>query len=171
MLLLGLLLGSAVGFAYAVEPNEFSCGAVRLGTGLAYALIYASLLVKLKKGTITSSELILLDREDKRNLKLTTRGKVVTEDTVDTGDKVESEKRATHLAEKIEKMKNSNFKVSATRILLKNINKALDEEGLKTFVKEKLVGTLTPKELKSKKVLKNVRILRDEQKDNRSKVG
>ena len=47
MLLLGLLLGSAVGFAYAVEPNEFSCGAVRLGTGLAYALIYASLLVKL----------------------------------------------------------------------------------------------------------------------------
>jgi hypothetical protein len=47
MLLLGLLLGSSMGFAFAVEPNEFSCAAVRLGTGLSYALIYASLLVKL----------------------------------------------------------------------------------------------------------------------------
>ena len=46
MLLLGLLLGSCVGFAYAVEPNEFSCAAVKLGTGLAYGLIYTSLLVK-----------------------------------------------------------------------------------------------------------------------------
>jgi len=45
-LLLGLLLGSCVGFAYAVEPNEFSCAAVRLGTGLSYGLIYTSLLVK-----------------------------------------------------------------------------------------------------------------------------
>ena len=47
MLLLGLLLGSSMGFAYAVEPNEFSCAAVRLGTGLSYALIYSSLLCKL----------------------------------------------------------------------------------------------------------------------------
>ena len=46
MLLLGLLLGSCVGFAYAVEPNEFSCAAVKLGTGLSYGLIYTSLLVK-----------------------------------------------------------------------------------------------------------------------------
>ena len=47
MLLLGLLLGSSVGFAYAVEPNESSCAVIRLGTGLAYGLIYSSLLVKL----------------------------------------------------------------------------------------------------------------------------
>lgn len=47
MLLLGLLLGSLVGFAYAVEPNEFSCGVIRFGTGFSYALIYSSLLVKL----------------------------------------------------------------------------------------------------------------------------
>lgn len=131
----------------------------------------ASLLVKLKKGTITFSELILLDREGKRNLQLCSRGKVVTEDTVNTSDKVESEKRAAHLAEKVEKMKNPNFKVSATRILLKNINKGLDEEGLKTFVKEKLAGKLTPKELKTRKLLKSIKILRDEDKENRSKVG
>jgi hypothetical protein len=36
-----------MGFAFAVEPNEFSCAAVRFGTGLSYALIYSSLLVKL----------------------------------------------------------------------------------------------------------------------------
>lgn len=47
MLLLGLLIGSAVGFAYAVQPTEFSCAVVRFGTGLSYALIYSSLLVKL----------------------------------------------------------------------------------------------------------------------------
>ena len=46
MLLLGSLIGSCVGFAYAVEPNEWSCAAIRLGTGLAYGLIYTSLLVK-----------------------------------------------------------------------------------------------------------------------------
>lgn len=47
MLLLGLLLGSALGFAYAVEPSPGSSIAVRLGTGMAYVLIYSSLLVKL----------------------------------------------------------------------------------------------------------------------------
>ena len=46
MLLLGLLLGSVVGFAYAVEPSDLSCAAIRLGTGMAYALIYSSILVK-----------------------------------------------------------------------------------------------------------------------------
>ena len=33
MLLLGLLLGSILGFAYAVEPNRFSCSAIRIATG------------------------------------------------------------------------------------------------------------------------------------------
>ena len=46
MLLLGLLLGSVVGFAYAVEPSDLSCAAIRLGTGMSYALIYSSILVK-----------------------------------------------------------------------------------------------------------------------------
>ncbi|CAB4058494.1 unnamed protein product [Lepeophtheirus salmonis] len=47
MLLLGLLLGSSVGFAYAAEPNDFACSVIRMGTGLSYGLIYSSLLVKL----------------------------------------------------------------------------------------------------------------------------
>jgi hypothetical protein len=47
MLLLGLLIGSLVGFAYAVEPTELSCAVIRLGTGMAYTLIYSSILVKL----------------------------------------------------------------------------------------------------------------------------
>eukprot|EP00095_Tigriopus_kingsejongensis_P007515 maker-scaffold103_size370364-snap-gene-1.24 protein:Tk07515 transcript:maker-scaffold103_size370364-snap-gene-1.24-mRNA-1 annotation:"g-protein coupled receptor family c group 5 member c isoform x1" len=47
MLLLGLLIGSLVGFAYAVEPSDLTCSAIRLGTGFAYTLIYSSLLVKL----------------------------------------------------------------------------------------------------------------------------
>ena len=47
MLLLGLLMGSVVGFAYAIEPTDLSCAVIRLGTGFAYTLIYSSLLVKL----------------------------------------------------------------------------------------------------------------------------
>lgn len=47
MLLLGLLLGSLVGFAYAVEPTDWSCATIRFGTGIAYTLIYSAILVKL----------------------------------------------------------------------------------------------------------------------------
>ncbi len=47
MLLLGLLLGSLVGLCFALRPTPWSCAAVRLGTGFAYALIYSALLVKL----------------------------------------------------------------------------------------------------------------------------
>ena len=48
MLLLGLLLGSVMGFVFTVTPNNpVSCVAIRLGTGLTYVIIYSSLLVKL----------------------------------------------------------------------------------------------------------------------------
>ena len=43
----GLLLGSSLGFPYALERSEATCVAVRVGTGLSYVLIYSSLLVKL----------------------------------------------------------------------------------------------------------------------------
>ena len=46
VLLLGLLLGSSLGFAYSVEQTSVTCVAMRLGTGMAYVLIYSSLLVK-----------------------------------------------------------------------------------------------------------------------------
>ena len=45
-LLLGLLLGSSLGFAYALEPSPTSCVVIRLGTGIAYALIYSSIMIK-----------------------------------------------------------------------------------------------------------------------------
>ena len=45
-LLLGLLLGSSLGFAFALEPSGAACAVIRLGTGVAYALIYSALLVK-----------------------------------------------------------------------------------------------------------------------------
>ena len=45
-LLLGLLLGSSLGFAYSQEQSVSTCVAIRLGTGLSYVLIYSSLLVK-----------------------------------------------------------------------------------------------------------------------------
>lgn len=45
-LLFGLLLGSSLGFAYSLEPSTASCVAIRLGTGLAYVLIYSAIMIK-----------------------------------------------------------------------------------------------------------------------------
>jgi len=47
VLLLGLLLGSSLGFPYALDRSRATCIAVRVGTGVSYVLIYSSLLVKL----------------------------------------------------------------------------------------------------------------------------
>ena len=45
-LLLGLLLGSSLGFVHSLDQTIPTCVAIRLGTGLSYVLIYSSLLVK-----------------------------------------------------------------------------------------------------------------------------
>merc|ERR1719158_1878050 len=45
-LLLGLLLGSSLGFLYSLDQSVATCITIRLGTGLSYVLIYSSLLVK-----------------------------------------------------------------------------------------------------------------------------
>ena len=47
MLLLGVLLGSCLGFVFAVDSSPLSCVVIRIGTGGAYVLIYGALLVKL----------------------------------------------------------------------------------------------------------------------------
>ena len=43
----GLLLGSSLGFPYALARTDATCVAIRVGTGISYVLIYSSLLVKL----------------------------------------------------------------------------------------------------------------------------
>ena len=44
--LLGMLMGSSLGFAFVIQPSDVTCVAIRLGTGLSYVLIYASIMVK-----------------------------------------------------------------------------------------------------------------------------
>ncbi|KRT86209.1 hypothetical protein AMK59_2232 [Oryctes borbonicus] len=46
MLLLGLFASASLGVVLAASPTSFTCGAIRLGTGIAYSIIFASLLVK-----------------------------------------------------------------------------------------------------------------------------
>lgn len=46
MLLLGLFSGAGLGGMLAVSPTQFTCAMVRFGTGVAYAIVFASLLVK-----------------------------------------------------------------------------------------------------------------------------
>ena len=58
-------------------------------------------------------------------------------------------------------MMNSNYKLSPERILLKNINKTLDEEFFKTWVHEQFEGEIKPKKLKTIKLLRGIRILKD----------
>ena len=68
------------------------------------------------------------------------------------------------------KMKSPNFKLSDTRVLLKNVNKTLDENDVKEYVRRVIESGGLKKEVKNKKIVKVVKILRDENKNNRSKV-
>ncbi|XP_028039404.1 uncharacterized protein LOC114249901 isoform X1 [Bombyx mandarina] len=45
-LLFGLFLCAATAALFATTPTAFTCGAVRFGTGVAYVIVFASLLVK-----------------------------------------------------------------------------------------------------------------------------
>ncbi|KAK4872486.1 hypothetical protein RN001_014515 [Aquatica leii] len=46
MLLLGLFAGAGLGGVIALTPTQATCAIVRFGTGVSYALVFASLLVK-----------------------------------------------------------------------------------------------------------------------------
>ncbi|GFS48133.1 metabotropic glutamate receptor 2 [Trichonephila inaurata madagascariensis] len=46
ILLLGLFLSSLLGFAFVPTPSWFTCALIRAGVGIAYVLIFATLLVK-----------------------------------------------------------------------------------------------------------------------------
>ncbi|KAF5279960.1 hypothetical protein FQA39_LY18181 [Lamprigera yunnana] len=46
MLLLGLFSGAGIGGMIALTPTQVTCGIVRFGIGVSYALVFASLLVK-----------------------------------------------------------------------------------------------------------------------------
>ena len=41
----GMLTGSILGFSFVVPESDYSCLAIRLGTGISYVLIYASIMV------------------------------------------------------------------------------------------------------------------------------
>ena len=47
MLLLGLLASAGMSVVYTLNPTHLTCAMERLGTGLAYTLVYSTLLVKL----------------------------------------------------------------------------------------------------------------------------
>ncbi|XP_045463111.1 uncharacterized protein LOC123672843 isoform X2 [Harmonia axyridis] len=46
MLLLGLFSGAALAGVFTASPTHFTCAIVRFGTGVTYAIVFASLLVK-----------------------------------------------------------------------------------------------------------------------------
>ena len=47
MLLLGLLSCACMSAVYTLKPSPVSCAVIRLGSGLAYSIVYSTLLVKL----------------------------------------------------------------------------------------------------------------------------
>ena len=61
--------------------------------------------------------------------------------------------------EKIVKMTNPNYKISNTRILLKYVNKNLTVEQIRTWVYSLFEGLIKPKKLKTIKLLKDIKIL------------
>ena len=63
--------------------------------------------------------------------------------------------------EKFVKMTNPNYKISATRVLFKCVNKNLTSEQLRTWVYSQFEGLIKPKKLKTIKLLKDIKIVSD----------
>lgn len=61
--------------------------------------------------------------------------------------------------EKLIKMTNPNYKLSPTRILLKYVNKKLSAEQMRVWVYSLFENLMTPKKLKTVKLLKDIKIL------------
>lgn len=117
---------------------------------------------KMKEGKMTFDELISTDIYDKKNFKLAREGLYISEDNLHTEDKFETEKRIHHLDEKLTKMANPNFKMSDTRIALKNIDKKIDESFLKQFVRETLADIIPAKVMNKTKIIKQLKVLYEE---------
>lgn len=64
--------------------------------------------------------------------------------------------------EKVVKMTNPNYKISPTRILLKYVNRKLTVEQVRTWVYSLFEGLIQPKKLKTVKLLKDVKILTED---------
>lgn len=69
----------------------------------------------------------------------------------------DKEQREAHTADKLEKLKNPNFFVSDKKIFLKNIDKSLDESGLKQLA----LDTLDMKKV-TRKILRKVKVYTSE---------
>ena len=63
--------------------------------------------------------------------------------------------------EKFVQMTTPNYKMSATRVLLKCVNKNITAEQLRTFVYSQFEGTINSKKLRTLKLLKDVKVVED----------
>jgi nucleolar protein 4 len=116
------------------------------------------------------------------------KGKTMGEKTKGM-EKTQLKWRENHLTEKVTKMRNPNYKINPKRIVLKGISKSLthdqirrhlililNEEGyVPEKLKQRLAGKegkevkVTVKHLQTVKLFKQVKVMRDPQKKNRSK--
>ena len=122
--------------------------------------------------TLTFEQLIAQDKLGKRRLAFAKVGffEQVEEDKLNDIDK---EQRKRHKLEKMAKMQNPNYFVSEKRVVLKNIDRKLDELELKKLATQILSKRLTEKELKKAKIYSDVKIIpsKNEENSGRSSVN
>lgn len=110
---------------------------------------------------------IAMDKKSKRNLNLLNRGKPVLDDNQYGLDQRDGERRKRYFDELVAKVNNPNIRVSQTRILLDHINKSLEESDLKNIVNQILERVLTPEQFKKQKKIKQLVLLKDENKKHK----
>ena len=110
---------------------------------------------------------IAMDKKNKRNLNLLNRGKPVLDDNQYGLDQRDGERRKRFFEELLAKVNNPNIRVSQTRILLDHINKSLEESDLKNIVNQILERALTPEQFKKQKKIKQLVLLKDENKKHK----
>ncbi len=113
------------------------------------------------KGEIDLEKLMLTDVRDKKNFYLAKKGLYIGEENVESENEKETQKRKNHLADKLMKMRLPNMKISPNKMLFKNISKKLDKPFFHDFVKIVLRDSIPSKKLKTMKVIKNIKVLKD----------
>ncbi len=122
--------------------------------------------------TLTFEQLIAQDKLGKRRLAFAKVGffEQVEEDKLNDIDK---EQRRRHKLEKMAKMQNPNYFVSEKRVLLKNIDRKIDELEIKKLATLVLSKRLTEKEIKKSKIFSDVKIIesKNDEQSGRSSVN
>ena len=121
-----------------------------------------------KNKRLNIDQLIAKDKQGKRRLAFSRLGffDQIEEEKLGDADK---EQRRSHKMEKMAKMENPNYFISEKRVILKNVDKKIDELQIRKLTTEILSKRLKEKEIKKSKIFSDIKIIASKSEENTNK--